>query len=332
MHTRLNFNHFTATLILGLISCFVYSQTPDDAWKSYSIAKTTQKNDSLQKAISEYHACLEICEKLAVKEKSGEIDKLAGYVKEILPSLYLQLAEKNVEEQLLNEGLRNTINAKELATSVYDTSTLRKAKKFIPKIYYLLGVSKMNENDFAGAIANMDEAIKHDPDYLDAYYMKAFTYRKQGDDELFKIACKKAILESDRLNNNQVHNKITDMGFQYFQRKGLSKKNEAKYENAEQLLNNALEFNNTDVTTLYLLAMTYNALGKYDEAIKTGESALVNETGGEEAKAKIYLVIGESYEKLGKKDMACKTLKKAAIGQYTDYANHYMKYTLKCQE
>jgi tetratricopeptide (TPR) repeat protein len=320
--------------LIVLISFYstLNSQTVEDAWKSYTAAKTAQNDGNFSDAIMEYNACLEICKHITNQEKKGEIEKLNSSIGAVLPSLYLQMGEKNLGEQKLEEALANSLKAKELSIPAKDTCTLRKTNQLIPTIYYQLGVSKLNQNELDAALSDMNSAIKYEPDYLNAYYLKAYIYKKKNDDALLKSACLKGLQESDRLNDKNSHEKIRDLAFQYFLRKGLAKKNEQYFKEAANLLSTALEFNKSDLTTLYLLTTTYNSLALYSEAIKTGETALTYETGNDEAKARFYLVIGESYAKQGNTNQACATFKKAAVGQYADYANHYMKYTLKCQE
>ena len=331
MHINLTIKLLLIFFLTVIFRSLANSQTVDEAWKVYAIGKTAQKEGKLPDAITAYTSCLEICQKIEIRDKSGETEIITGNIRTLLPGLYLESGKKKLEEQLLEEALENTLKAKELAIPVKDTSTVRKAEKLIALIYYQSGIKKIDQNNPEGALSDMEKAIKSDPDYLTAYYLKAFIIKKMEDDTRFMTACLVGLQAADRLKDEITRNKITDLGFQYFQRKGLAAKNNQHVEEAATLLANALKFKKSDLTTLYLLATTYNSLGRYNDAIKTAENALSYETGNEESKAQYYLIIGESYAKLGNSDMACKTFAKAAVGNYADYANHYMKYTLKCQ-
>jgi tetratricopeptide (TPR) repeat protein len=318
----------TVVITSGIFS--IHAQNSSDAWKFYAQGKAARDSGNIENAISYFNQSLAICnERLKVNPKD-QTEKLAENIQNSLPPLYLQLGDQKSKNQLLEEGIKNILVAKVLAEKIKDASTIRKADSLLPIIYYQLGVAYMNKSNFDAAIINLDKTIQLRPTFLDAYLIKAVIYTKKDDPALFIANCNKGIQEADLLNNIKIKERLNDIGFQYFQRKGLLSKNDQKYTEAADYFNTALSYKGNDATLLYMLATTYNSLTQYDNAIKTGELAIACETGDDEAKARIYLVIGEAYAKSGKTDQACSTFQKAAVGQYADYATFYMNNTLKC--
>ena len=231
------------------------------------------------------------------------------------------MGTNQIKEEEVTKGLENLYKAKEVATSYGDTETAEKANSIIPQVHYKLGTSKFKSDDLDGAVVELDKAIAVDPDYVAAYYLKSFIYKKKRD----------GIAAAKRSNDPKMEAKIQDLGLKHFLKEGNDAKGSAKYDDAVRLLKNALEFDANDGTALYLLASTYSSKGDYTEAIEIGQKAVDAETGGAEAKAKIYLIIAEAYAKKGDNSAACEAYKKAAVGQFAEHAQYQIEHVLKCQ-
>ncbi len=318
-------------LVIVMLPLSVFSQTFEDAQTAYKAAVEADQAGNTEEAIKQFNACIDACEYLVEEEEDEKADDLLMSVQAIVPKLYLSLGTNQIKEEEVTKGLENLYKAKEVATSYGDTETAEKANSIIPQVHYKLGTSKFKSDDLDGAVAELDKAIAMDPDYVAAYYLKSFIYKKKGDDEMFKKVALDGIAAAKRSNDPKMEAKIQDLGLKHFLKEGNDAKGSAKYDDAVRLLKNALEFDANDGTALYLLASTYSSKGDYTEAIEIGQKAVDAETGGAEAKAKIYLIIAEAYAKKGDNSAACDAYKKAAVGQFAEHAQYQIEHVLKCQ-
>ncbi len=320
----------TALFVLFL-PLSITAQTLEEAQKAYNAGVTANGEGNLEEAISQFTTCIEACEYLVEEEEDETAEELLYTVQAVVPKLYLQLGTGQLQEKKVTEGLANVYKAKEVAGNYGDTETLERAKKIIPQIHYKLGASKYKAGDLDKAIEELDKALAVNNNYGAAYYLKSVVYKKKGDDEAFKETALAGIKATKEAKDAKTEKKITVLAQKHFLKKGNDAKGASKYAEAEQYLNTSLEFMPTDVTTLFLLAQTYSSQKKYNEAIETGNKAVENETGGDEAKAKIYMIIAEAQTNKGDKSGACATYKKAAVGQYAELANYRIEHELKCE-
>jgi tetratricopeptide (TPR) repeat protein len=318
-------------LAVMLLPVLVFAQTMEDAQEAYKAAVAADQAGNTEEAIEQFNKCIEACEYLVEEEEDEKAEELLNSVQPIVPKLYLSLGTGQIKEGESEKGLENLQKAKETAGYAGDQQTIDKVDKIIPQVYYKIGTSKYKSEDLDGAIVELDKAIAANADYVAAYYLKAFIYKKKDDDVAFKDVALSGIAAAKRTNDTKMQGKIKDLGLKHFLKKGNNAKGSAKYDDAVNYLKSALEFDEKDGTTLYLLTSTYSSKGDYSAAIETGNKAVEVETGGAEAKAKIYLVIAEAHAKKGNNSAACAAYKKASVGQYEEHAQYQIKHVLKCQ-
>lgn len=318
-------------LAIMLLPVMVFAQTMEDAQEAYKAAVAADQAGNTEEAIEQFNKCIEACEYLVEEEEDEKAEQLLISVQPIVPKLYLSLGAGQIKDGETEKGLENLNKAKETAGYAGDQQTVDKVNNILPQVYYKLGTAKYKSEDLDGAIIELDKAIAANTDYVAAYYLKAFIYKKKKDDATFKDVALKGIAAAKRSNDAKMQTKIQDLGLKHFLKKGNDAKGSAKYDDAISYLNSALEFNDKDGTTLYLLTSTYSSKGDYSAAIETGKKAIEAETGGAEAKAKIYLVIAEAHAKKGNNSAACDAYKKASVGQYEEHAQYQIKHVLKCQ-
>lgn len=318
-------------IVALLLPLSVSAQTLADAQKSYNAAVTANGEGNVEEAISQFNTCIETCEYLVEEEEDEEAEELMYKVQAVVPRLYLQLGTNQLKNKQIKEGLDNLYKGKEVAGNYGDKESLEKANQLIPKVHYTLGGSKMKSGDLDGAITELDKAIKANADYAKAYYLKTAVYKQKGDDDAIAATAKLGIAASKRDKDMKTGSKISELAEKHFLLKGNEAKGASKLEDAVNYLNNSLEFNPVNPTTLYLLAQTYSAQKKYAECISTAKTAVENENGSDEDKAKIYMLIAESQTSLGKNTEACASYKKAAVGAYEELATYKIKHELKCE-
>ncbi len=331
MRADVLFKSIITVVILSIMPISLTAQTLEEAQKAYNAGVTANGEGNVEEAIAQFITCIEACEVLVEEDEDEVAQELMDQVTLVVPKLYLQLGTTQLQDEEMESGLANVYKANETAGNYGDNETLEKTKEIIPKIHYKVGVGKYKAGDVDGAIAEFDKAIAVNADYGSAYYIKAVAYKKKDDDETFIAIAKQGIEACKRSNDKKMEIKISELARKHFLKKGNDAKGASKYADAETFLNASLEFDPGNSTALYLLAQTYVATKKYDAAIEAGKKAIENETEGEEAKAKIYMVIGESQVAKGDVAGACETYKKAAVGQYAELANYKIEHELKCK-
>lgn len=320
-------------LLLALIATpfFVNAQTLEEAQKAYNAGVTAKSEGNIEEAIAQFTTCATACEYLVEEEEDETAEELMYSVQAAIPGLYLKLGSDQLQAKQVSEGLDNLYKAREVADLYGESETKKKAEKYITQVHYKLGASKYKSGDFDAALEQLDKSLAMNPNYVSAYYLKTVVYKKQGDDESLKATALKGMEVAAAKNDTKNKNKIAKLAHGHFLKKGNAAKSASNFDEAIANLNTALEFDATDATTLYLLSATYLAKGDNDNAISTGETAVENEAGGEEAKAKIYMVIAEAQTNKGDTGAACATYKKAAFGQYAELANYKIEHELKCE-
>lgn len=331
MKLEVKFKGLVLLLALIATSLFVNGQTLEEAQKAYNAGVTAKTDGNIEEAIAQFTTCATACEYLVEEEEDETAEELMYSVQAVIPGLYLKLGSDQLQAKQVSEGLDNLYKAREVAETYGESETKKKAEKYITQVHYKLGASKYKSGDFDAAHVELDKALAMNPNYVSAYYLKTVVYKKQGDAEALKATALKGMEVATAKKDTKNKAKIANLAHGYFLKKGNEAKSASKFDEAITNLNTALEFDAVDATTLYLLSATYFAKGDYDSAISTGETAILNESGGDEAKAKIYMVIAESQTKKGNTSAACATYKKAAVGQYAELANYRIEHELKCE-
>lgn len=331
MRADVIFKSIITVLVLSIMPISLTAQSLEEAQKAYNAGVTANGEGNVEEAIAQFTTCIEACEYLVEEEESEEAQTLMDQITLVVPKLYLQLGTDQLQNQEMESGLANVYKANETAGNYGDDETLEKTKNIIPKIHYKVGAGKYKAGKLDEAIAEFDKAIAVNPDYASAYYLKAVTYKKKGDDENFATVATQGINAAKRSNDKKMETKISELARKHFLKKGNDAKGASKYDEAETFLNKSLEFGPGNSTALYLLAQTYVSTKKYDDAIEAGNKAVEGETKGDEAKAKIFMVIAEAQVAKGDTAGACASYKKAAVGQYAELANYKIEHELKCQ-
>ncbi len=331
MNLKVKLKGIVLMMALLAFSFSMNAQTLEEAQKAYNAGVTAKGEGNLQEAITQFTTCVGMCETLYEEDEDETAEELMYSVQAVIPGLYLQMGTEQLKNQQVDEGVETLKETVKIAGDYGDAEVKDKAEKYLAQVYYKLGASKYKAGEMDAAIAELDKALEVSPDYIGAYYLKTVVYKKKEDDEMLKSTALEGIAKADASNETKYKEKIQSLANSHFLKKGNDAKTAGNYDEAITNLNSALEFNSSDVTSLYLLSSSYLEKGSYDEAIEAGNKGVEAETGGEEAQAKIYMIIAESQAKKGDVGGACATYKKAAVGQYAELANYRIEHELKCE-
>jgi len=319
---------FISLLTVGSISS---GQTLDDFREAYNNGVNAQQANNLDEAIAHFNKCIEIYSQLGTSD-SLEAEDIIFIVESNMPALYYKVAMELYNEKNLDGAIEKFEETVEVADKYNDPGLSAKASKVVPQLYYMRAGNKYNDNDFEGALADYDKAIALDPEYDKAYYMKSLIYKKQENEEAFLEATRKAIEFGAKANNESVVNNAKESAGKYFLIKGNEAKEAEKYEDAKKYVKLALEFNNEDPVSYYILASVDNLTGNYDEAIESAKSALAYEADDPVQKARIYYELANAHKEKGENEKACDAYKKATYGAYKEAAEYQIKHVLNCEQ
>jgi predicted Zn-dependent protease len=319
---------FISFLAIGSIAS---GQTLDDFREAYNNGVNAQQANNLDEAIANFNKCIEIYSQLGTYD-SLEAEDIIIMVESNMPALYYKVAMELYNEKNLDGAIEKFEETIEVADKYNDPGLSAKASKVVPQLYYMRAGNKYNGNDFEGALADYDKAIEIDPEYDKAYYMKSLIYKKQENEEAFLEATRKAIEFGAKANNESVVNNAKESAGKYFLIKGNEAKEDEQYEDAKKYIKLALEFNNEDPVSYYILASVNNLTGNYDGAIESAKSALAYEADDPVQKAKIYYELANALKEKGENEKACDAYKKAAYGAYKEASEYQIKHVLNCEQ
>ncbi len=305
-------------------------QTLDDFREAYNNGVSAIQSNSLNEAIAHFNECIEIYSELGTAD-SIEAEEMIIQIESKLPALYYQGAMESYNEKKLDEAIEKFEQTVKVADKYNDPALSVKASKVVPQLYYMRAGNKYNDNDFEGALADYNKAIELEPEYDKAFYMKSLIYKKQGDEEGFLESTRKAIELGGKANDMSVVNNAKESGSKYFLIKGNEAKSAEKYEDAIKYTELALEFDNEDPVSYYILASVNNLLSNYDKAIESAESALTYEADDPVQKARIYYELANALKEKGENEKACNAYKKATYGAYKEAAEYQIKHVLNCE-
>ncbi len=318
-------------LMFASLMAGVSAQTIEEATQAYNAGVTANNAGNLEEAILQFTSCLEMSQKIFAESSDEQADNYIMTIKPLLPDLYYKLGTTQIKNSEIDKGIATLNKCIEVSKQFGNEPTIAKSEKALLQVYYKRGVASFKEKNYEGALADMNQVLVYDPNYVSAYYLKSVVYSSTENDELLKATANKGIEVALAANDTINEEKISSNAKKYFLKKGNAAKTAKNYNEAISALNSSLEYDANDATTLYLLSSTYFDKADYAKAIEIGTKAVEKEKGGNEATAKIYMVIAESNAKTGNNAAACAAYKKAAYGQYAELANYRIQHELKCE-
>ena len=186
----------------------------------------------------------------------------------ILKSLGL-LDESIADLNLIKEYLANNTNS--------DINMREYIKEYLSNIYNELCLSKLKEGDCVTAMYYANEAIKNDPNDVNAYLNKGDIYLKQKD----IVNAKESYLKCYQIKNSFMEAR-TRLSMVYYKLAILSY-NSKDYEEALKLLNSSIEFYNKIDYIHVLRARTYLKLNKIKEAYEDASIAYLLNPNNQDA-------------------------------------------------
>jgi len=175
---------------------------------------------------------------------------------------------------LLNPKLQMALDNK---ARLFASACMEDDKDFSEKFYLSLGISEVNNGNFAEALRNFDEALKFNPSMAIAYFYKGIAYHSLcKNDEAFENYTKAIELDKNMVDA-------------YFNRGQLIVKT-----NPKQALDDfvsAVALDNKFIDAYYAIAAVQKTLGQYSEAVKNLDKIIELEPHAVNAKALKKLIL-----------------------------------------
>ncbi|MEX1063681.1 MAG: tetratricopeptide repeat protein [Balneolaceae bacterium] len=306
-----------------------------EATMAYNNARELAQEGEFLDAIELYRESLNIS-RSADCEDCGDIAEL---VENQLPRVYFSRATSAFETfrndrsvSSAEQAVEYFEDAAEAGEEFGDDQVRDRSRSVIPQVYYNMAVAQYSQEDYSGAIENLDRAIELNANYTLPYYQKALALDASGaglDEVLGWFDT--AIEVGERMGESETVERAkrragTELVYQSVQRI-----NEDRYNDALRMLERAAEYVPDNEDLHYRLAEVYNGRGEYNTAIEHANRALELESGGVSDMAKIYFELGIAYKGLEQVSNACNAFEDAAYGDFRDPAMHEMEYELECE-
>lgn len=308
------------TLVLLSFSIIAFSQSINEAGKEFNDGINSAKAGNVEAAIESYNSCINICNILGF-----EGDDLKSKAQSQLTSIYYKRGVSSYKKKDFTNAIKSFKKSAEIANANGDTKSANKATRLVPKVYYTKGMTQLKKKDFANSLVSLNKAIKISPKYTKAYYGKVLVFKYKDDAENLILATNK-IMEVGNTGDKYV-NKAKSVTHKYFLANGAEALKKMKYTSAVKNLNLSLDYGTPDADTYYYLALSYNGIKKWDDAVKSAKKAIELK---KEGKSDIYFVLGKALEGKSENAAACYAYKKVTDGPNLEAAKYQIEHSLKC--
>lgn len=322
------------TSMIAVASISVYAQGGEaDAINAYNEALGFAQNKDFQAAIDKFQEAIELAEAV------GNTDIISRSTTQI-PQLYFQKAATayNAFRSTPNIiNLENAIseftNAQAMGEEFNDTNIMNRSRGVLAQLNFQKGSLLLKSEDFEGANAALDEAIKINANYAKAYYQKGLVAKNLNSEDLETMLYwfDQAIMVGEQVNDQEVVRMSNSKAHAELLFNGAKSIEQNQFTKAIELLENSLNYNSESADSYYRLSEVSNKRSNYSGAIEFGNSALEYEQGGSTDKAKIYFEIGFAHQLLGNKAEACAAFNNASFGSFKAPSEHKMEFELKCE-
>jgi tetratricopeptide (TPR) repeat protein len=316
---------FKLLVMMGLLgfASATSAQTLEEVVEARNKGSELMSSKNFDGAIAELEKCIELSKK--VGDDANEHREVAEMA---LPALYLQKANEILSTRDYEATLKALNETIAVAEKYQNTDVKEKAEKPLANVYYAIGATALQKNDFATAINNLDEATKHDSNNAKAYFLKGQAYQKQQNEasmsENYKLAMEKGDAGNDKNTVKNAKNALTA----YFYNKGITAFQAKKYDDAISLLSQSLEADESFANAYLPLISCYESKKDWNQIIKNSEEAL--KLDGIDKDALNYKV-GTAYKEIKDNGKACEAFKQIKSGAYLANAKYQIEQVLKCK-
>lgn len=321
-------------ILTGVTTQVLYAQDEARAevTELYNSAQTEAQSQNFDAAIERFRETLR-------KAEAAGLDDIKQLVAGQLPRIYsakaasvYKLFQADQTLAAIDLSIEAFKAAKAAGDEFGDATVSSQAQNAIPQLYYAKSIVQFREGEFEASSATLDEAIKANANYAQAYYQKGLVLRRIGTYPVSEVVSwfDQAITMGEAFGQNRIVNNAKDQAVETLLFEAVTISEKRQYQQAIEYLTKAGEYETGSSMVYYRIAEINNKQSNSSAAIQNANRALDLEQGGVVDKAKIYFELGVAYQMLNQKENACSAFKNAAYGDFRDPANYKMEIELKC--
>ncbi len=306
-----------------LFSIIIMAQTVADAGAKYNEANSAFQNKQYANAITLYK------DALSMADAAGpEADQLKGNIQTQLINAYYKNGIALYKQKKYDASVENLKKGQSLAKNAGDDAMASKIEGIIPKIYSSKGLSLVKQKKLNDALAAFKEAQAVNPNCVISFYGESVAYKDMGDMEKMMASADKAIeLGSQSPKMNKYSQKAKTVAAKALLAEATKELQKERADVAIKYFNESFKYKAGDADTYFYMAIAYNKLKKYDDAIIAANKAIEMK---QDNKSDVYFQLGLAYEGKGETAKACSAFKKVTSGDNVEAAKYEMTQKLKC--
>lgn len=317
---------FTLLLFMGVSQVTVAQDyTYDDAAEAYTQGMEYMEANEFESAIESLIRAYEISE--AVGAQAEEVLTRAA---EQITQAGLRQLQLHANNRQWEQAINWVDRVKELDAEYGDGSASQRAEQNEARLYLSWGNDLYRDEENEQAKEKYEQALELNANYTRAYYQLGLVERRMGNldaslenlDRSMELAQEQGATEDFERARSQARD--------YLIYRGSDATDEERYNEAEEYLTRALDYDADSARLHYRLAELYNQTDRFSEALDHATTALNYEDGGTSDMARIYFEIGVAHKALGNESDACSAFIDAAHGDYRSSAEHELEHELGC--
>jgi len=307
------------TLIMAL-PLIAASQTINEAGEAFNLGIEASKLGNFDGAIQNYLNCITVCEQIG-----PEGNELKEKATQQIAKQYLNSGNNSYKNKDYSEAIRKFEEASRYAEMVGDTETKGKADNYLSAFYASYGMASYKKEDYPKAIEYFNQSLALDPNSTKSMLGMALVYKSQDNITEMKANIDKCIAagEPDDKNAEQART----IAYKFFLSQGGKDLQSGNNSKAIENLNTSMEYGEATGETYYYLAVAYNGLSEYGNAINSAQKGLDAPDGDAFI---LNFELARAYEGSGEMVRACETYKLVTGGPNAEAAKHKVEVELKC--
>ena len=313
------------TISFCVLTMNVFAQSAEEAYDLYQQGIKAVGEKNYEAAIKDLTASLTMYEAITDLEGAEVVKESA---QKALAQTYYAYAVSLNQEKEFDKAIEQFKNAENFAVATNNEEIADRASSFVGRVYLAKASATFTDKQYDETIAAADEVLKMDAENEMAYFWRGRAYREQGDLTKMKADLDKCMeLSKDDEQKEKTYSNAAKIAGAAYMAAGADALKAKKYTDAIANLEIATSYPEINANAFYYLAVAYNALSKWNDAVTAAEKALTMDLKDPSA---TYFELGKAYEGAGKKTEACAAYKKVTSEQYKKNAEYQMQTVLKC--
>ena len=289
-------------------------------------------NTTVQSYKQDYKAGIDNLNKvLEMSAQVGEqCDEIKSKTEQMIPRVYFERAMALYKDKDLQGTLDNLEQAAAMGEKYGNAEISGRVNKTIPKLYNVMGTTKLKEEKYDEAIANFEKALQANPKLLDAQVNIVATYQKMANEEKMVEALENAKTLAKSLNKFDVADDCNNRLKNVYLKKAEEARVAKNYKVAIENFQKTVAYDNTDAQIYRSFSNACFSAQNWNMTVETATKAIEMSQGSDIDKAGIYHELATAYQNLNNIAKACQMFEKAAFGEFKPNAEYQIK-TLKCK-